>query len=284
MTGLPTSLLCAPVLPMPARGLLGEQVVPTTYRDMRNHSTNTNQYSVTEHYKASDIAAGHNLPGVFFFYDMSPIKVPTLRSCSCASADCFMRCRTSLSIIITLTDHTVSAKLSLSQCGWIHLWHVSLPPPPLKAGLSVWHVDLHKDDAGQGESIATATAALQMIKLMWLGSGCSKSRCGCECRYNIPRKRQRSYISSQVCVQLLAESLPFQVLLIPSSTMVNRPLGRRLILANSHSISKCREVAVISCEIVELVAAKRCSCACCMITSTNCPQTAFVERICNQYH
>ncbi|KAK9800198.1 hypothetical protein WJX73_008042 [Symbiochloris irregularis] len=51
------------------------KVVPTVYVDRHNHSINTNQYSVTEHYKSSDVAAGHNLPGVFFFYDLSPIKV-----------------------------------------------------------------------------------------------------------------------------------------------------------------------------------------------------------------
>ncbi|KAK9808956.1 hypothetical protein WJX72_006989 [[Myrmecia] bisecta] len=51
------------------------KVVPTIYTDIRNKTISSNQFSVTEHFKASDIAAGHNLPGVFFFYDLSPIKV-----------------------------------------------------------------------------------------------------------------------------------------------------------------------------------------------------------------
>jgi len=52
------------------------QVVPTEYSDLKNHTIATNQYSVTEHFKESNIPRQHNLPGVFFYYDMSPIKVP----------------------------------------------------------------------------------------------------------------------------------------------------------------------------------------------------------------
>lgn len=51
------------------------QVVPTMYTDLRNRTIHTNQYSVTEHFKESNIPMQHNLPGVFFFYDLSPIKV-----------------------------------------------------------------------------------------------------------------------------------------------------------------------------------------------------------------
>lgn len=51
------------------------QVVPTSYTDIKNKTVSTNQFSVTEHFRQSDIAAGQNLPGVFFFYDLSPIKV-----------------------------------------------------------------------------------------------------------------------------------------------------------------------------------------------------------------
>ena len=50
-------------------------MVPTIYSDLRNHTIHTNQYSVTEHFKESNVPMHHNLPGVFFFYDMSPIKV-----------------------------------------------------------------------------------------------------------------------------------------------------------------------------------------------------------------
>uniref|UniRef100_A0A803LUM3 Uncharacterized protein n=1 Tax=Chenopodium quinoa TaxID=63459 RepID=A0A803LUM3_CHEQI len=50
-------------------------VVPTVYTDVNGHAINSNQFSVTEHFKSA--SAGHfsTLPGVFFFYDLSPIKV-----------------------------------------------------------------------------------------------------------------------------------------------------------------------------------------------------------------
>ena len=53
----------------------GVQVVPTIYSDVRNNTIYSNQYSVTEHFKRADIQQGQNMPGVFFFYDLSPIKV-----------------------------------------------------------------------------------------------------------------------------------------------------------------------------------------------------------------
>ena len=53
------------------------QVVPTMYSDVRNNTIFSNQYSVTEHFKRADIEQGQNMPGVFFFYDLSPIKVST---------------------------------------------------------------------------------------------------------------------------------------------------------------------------------------------------------------
>ncbi|CAL0315135.1 unnamed protein product [Lupinus luteus] len=48
------------------------KVVPTVYKDIRGHVINSNQYSVTEHFRSSDEGV---VPGVFFFYDISPIKV-----------------------------------------------------------------------------------------------------------------------------------------------------------------------------------------------------------------
>lgn len=51
------------------------KVVPTIYSNLRNDTISTNQYSVTEHFKESNIPMQHNLPGVFFYYDLSPIKV-----------------------------------------------------------------------------------------------------------------------------------------------------------------------------------------------------------------
>jgi len=51
------------------------KVVPSSYTDLRNTSTSSNQYSVTEHFKTSaGSGGGAVLPGVFFFYDLSPIK------------------------------------------------------------------------------------------------------------------------------------------------------------------------------------------------------------------
>jgi hypothetical protein len=53
------------------------QVVPTEYVDLKGSSTNSNQFSVTENFRegADAHAGGRSLPGVFFFYDLSPIKV-----------------------------------------------------------------------------------------------------------------------------------------------------------------------------------------------------------------
>lgn len=55
--------------------LFALQVVPTMYSDVRNKTIHSNQYSVTEHFKRAEIQQGQNMPGVFFFYDLSPIKV-----------------------------------------------------------------------------------------------------------------------------------------------------------------------------------------------------------------
>ena len=51
------------------------KVVPTNYQQMRGHGVATNQFSVTDHFKQVDAKAGQHLPGVFFFYELSPIKV-----------------------------------------------------------------------------------------------------------------------------------------------------------------------------------------------------------------
>ncbi|XP_042063587.1 endoplasmic reticulum-Golgi intermediate compartment protein 3-like isoform X1 [Salvia splendens] len=51
------------------------KVVPTIYTDIRGHTIQSNQFSVTEHYKNSDMDHYRSPPGVFFFYDLSPIKV-----------------------------------------------------------------------------------------------------------------------------------------------------------------------------------------------------------------
>lgn len=43
------------------------------------------QFSVTEHFRNDDTGRLHSVPGVFFFYDLSPIKVTLL----CALVDWF---------------------------------------------------------------------------------------------------------------------------------------------------------------------------------------------------
>ncbi|KAF9610339.1 hypothetical protein IFM89_022009 [Coptis chinensis] len=50
-------------------------VVPTVYTDIRGHTIQTNQFSVTEHFRNAEFGRPQALPGVFFFYDLSPIKV-----------------------------------------------------------------------------------------------------------------------------------------------------------------------------------------------------------------
>lgn len=50
------------------------KVVPTIYTNVRGHTIQSNQFSVTEHFKSPEMGR-RSLPGVFFFYDLSPIKV-----------------------------------------------------------------------------------------------------------------------------------------------------------------------------------------------------------------
>ncbi|XP_051147136.1 uncharacterized protein LOC127262479 [Andrographis paniculata] len=51
------------------------KVVPTVYTNIRGHTIESNQFSVTEHYKSSEVDHFRSPPGVFFYYDLSPIKV-----------------------------------------------------------------------------------------------------------------------------------------------------------------------------------------------------------------
>ena len=50
------------------------KVVPTVYTDIRGHQIQTNQFSVTEHFRDANVHP-QTPPGVYFFYDFSPIKV-----------------------------------------------------------------------------------------------------------------------------------------------------------------------------------------------------------------
>ena len=52
------------------------QVVPTTYTFLKDARTlDTNQYSVTEHQRHVNPGSGRGLPGVYFFYEVSPLHV-----------------------------------------------------------------------------------------------------------------------------------------------------------------------------------------------------------------
>ncbi|XP_021639142.2 uncharacterized protein LOC110634443 isoform X2 [Hevea brasiliensis] len=51
------------------------KVVPTVYTDVGGHTIQSNQFSVTEHFRGAEVGFLQSLPGVFFVYDLSPIKV-----------------------------------------------------------------------------------------------------------------------------------------------------------------------------------------------------------------
>lgn len=51
------------------------QIVPTLYRFLNGTTIQTNQYSVTEHMRHVSPGSNKGLPGVFFFYEVSPLHV-----------------------------------------------------------------------------------------------------------------------------------------------------------------------------------------------------------------
>ncbi|KAG6600230.1 Endoplasmic reticulum-Golgi intermediate compartment protein 3, partial [Cucurbita argyrosperma subsp. sororia] len=51
------------------------KVVPTIYTDIGGHTVHSNQYSATEHFKSVEFGNSLSIPGVFFYYDLSPVKV-----------------------------------------------------------------------------------------------------------------------------------------------------------------------------------------------------------------
>jgi len=51
------------------------KVVPTFYTDIFGSTTRTNQYSVLEYITPITLFGGSSVPGVFFSYDLSPIRV-----------------------------------------------------------------------------------------------------------------------------------------------------------------------------------------------------------------
>jgi len=52
-----------------------EQIVPTLYRFKNGTTIQTYQYSVTEHLRMLNPGSARGLPGVFFFYEVSPLHV-----------------------------------------------------------------------------------------------------------------------------------------------------------------------------------------------------------------
>ena len=84
-TGSSTGAAASPASPA-AGGMFQYflKVVPTVYVDSKGRATSSNQYSVTEHFReagsaasspAAAAASSRTLPGLFVFYDLSPIKV-----------------------------------------------------------------------------------------------------------------------------------------------------------------------------------------------------------------
>jgi len=51
------------------------KVVPTEFVDLRGNVEKTNQFAVSENYREANPGGGQQLPGVFFLYDLSPVKV-----------------------------------------------------------------------------------------------------------------------------------------------------------------------------------------------------------------
>jgi len=51
------------------------KVVPTVYEDLNRNILNTNQYSVTEYERQVVTDNNQGVPGIFFNYDISPIRV-----------------------------------------------------------------------------------------------------------------------------------------------------------------------------------------------------------------
>jgi hypothetical protein len=51
------------------------KVVPSIYTDVHQNTIQSNQFSVTEHFQNMEAGRMQSPPGVFFYYDLSPIKV-----------------------------------------------------------------------------------------------------------------------------------------------------------------------------------------------------------------
>ena len=51
------------------------KVVPTSYRQLGGTTIASNQFALTEHFREAHPGYGQQLPGLFIFHDLSPIKV-----------------------------------------------------------------------------------------------------------------------------------------------------------------------------------------------------------------
>jgi len=51
------------------------KVVPTSYHYLAGEVLSTNQFSVTEHFRTIKKSESQGLPGIFVFYELSPIMV-----------------------------------------------------------------------------------------------------------------------------------------------------------------------------------------------------------------
>ena len=51
------------------------KVVPTRYKPLSGNDEITNQYSVTMHETKLKLKEGYGIPGVYFFYEFSPLMV-----------------------------------------------------------------------------------------------------------------------------------------------------------------------------------------------------------------
>ena len=103
------------------------QVVPTVYTTRSNRTISTNQYSVTEHFKPSNVAAGHNLPGVFFFYDLSPIKVgPAAPQAVLADSSCICRASDHLQVSCYAVENLKKITRSMHAVLSLYIWWTPL--------------------------------------------------------------------------------------------------------------------------------------------------------------
>ena len=102
------------------------KVVPTSYTSLRNQTTQSSQYSVTEHYKPLTMESMLNsgsAPGVLFNYDLSAIKVrgvclkQMVLSCWTYSVKCMPQ---TLSIVPVNTKMAVHHS-ALSECIYMRL-------------------------------------------------------------------------------------------------------------------------------------------------------------------